>query len=752
MRIMRKLTFLLFAGLLIIAAGLQGQGNDEKFLTLDRIFNSDEFSMEYAGRTVWIENGKAFLKIEPSSTPGATDLVRYDIASRTRSLYLDGSLLKTGSDIIPIESYTLSDDGSRILVFTNSSRVWRSNTKGDYWVFDRTTGTLKKLGNRFPASSLMFAKFSSDPFKVAYVHGFNIYLEDLKDGTITQLTFDGDGKIINGTFDWVYEEEFGKRDGFSFSPDGQKIAFWQIDATQIKNFYLINNTDSIYSKPYPVQYPKTGQTPAGAKIGVISIVGNSISWVRLEGSEFENYIPEMDWVNSDLILIGQLNRKQNDLAFWTYKPSAGQLKKIYTETEDTWVDINYPDVSSTMWGKSSLVFADDKRSLLRMTETDGWRHVYKIDLNTGTKILLTPGNYDVASICAASSGNLFFIASPSNSTQRFLYRTDLKGKGRAERLTPGNIQGVNLYNFAPDGRHALYTNMSHKNAPAVMVVNMPDHRILDTLVSNLTYDKKISGLALPEIRFEKVPLEGGLEMDARIIYPLNFDPSGKYPVLFHTYGEPWGAEVLDTPVDLLYLYLAQKGYFVIGMDNRGTPCLKGSAWRKSIYRKMGIINSGDQAAGAEAVLKASYFDRDKIAVWGWSGGGSMTMNLMFRYPDIYKTGIAVAGVSNLLTYDNIYQERYCGLPSENMDEYIQGSPITHAKNLKGNLLLIHGTGDDNVHYQNCEMVVNELIKHNKQFRMMAYPNRTHSISEGENTTIHLFTLITDFLLRHAPTD
>jgi len=260
----------------------------------------------------------------------------------------------------------------------------------------------------------------------------------------------------------------------------------------------------------------------------------------------------------------------------------------------------------------------------------------------------------------------------------------------------------------------------------------------------------LNTLKLPEVRFSEVTTEEGITMDVRTILPIDFDASKKYPVLFHVYGEPWGQEALDTQVGFINVMMAQKGYVIIDMDNRGTPCLKGSEWRKSIYRKIGVINTQDQALAAKELLKLPYLDETRTAVWGWSGGGTMTLNLLFKHPDIYKTGVAVAAVSNQLIYDNIYQERYMGLPQENMEDFVKGSPITYAKNLEGNLLIIHGTADDNVHYQSAEMLINELIKENKQFDMMAYPNRSHGIYEGSNTSRHVYTLITDYIIEKTP--
>jgi dipeptidyl-peptidase-4 len=281
-------------------------------------------------------------------------------------------------------------------------------------------------------------------------------------------------------------------------------------------------------------------------------------------------------------------------------------------------------------------------------------------------------------------------------------------------------------------------------------VELPKHKTIQTLIDNKDFMDKVAGLQFPEISFFKVTTEDGVEMDGRMIKPLNFDPNKKYPVLFHVYGEPWGQVALDAWTGLWNIMLAQQGYIVIDMDNRGTPCLKGSAWRKSIYRKIGVINSRDQAMAAREVIKWPFVDPDRIAVWGWSGGGSMTLNLMFRYPEIYKTGMAVAAVSNQLVYDNIYQERYMGLPQENMEDFMEGSPITYAKNLEGNLLVVHGTADDNVHYQSAELLINELIKQNKQFQVMPYPNRSHGIFEGKNTRRHLYTLLTNYLKEHTP--
>lgn len=736
-----------FLAVLVIAILQLGRlsAQSPELLTLDRIYVSNEFRQERLQPIQWIENGAAYVTVENGS-----ELARWDSKTLEKSVFVPGSALQSNGKPIQIESFSLSDDGTKVLIFTNSSRVWRSNTKGDYFVYDLESNQLKQLGQKFESSSLMFAKFSSDNSKVAYVQKFNLYLEDFETGKVTQLTSDGTDKIINGTFDWAYEEEFGKRDGFAWSPDARHIAFWQIDASKIGTFYMINNTDSVYSKPIPLQYPKVGEEPAGAKIGLIDMASKQTKWIPIPGGEKENYLPGMQWINEDLLLIQQMNRKQNQLTIWTYQPSNADLKKIYVETEETWVDLAYPDLSRYGWSDNSLPLVDDGKAFLRMTETDGWRHLYKVDIASGNKTLLTPGAYDVASFGGLTDKEVYFIASPENATQRYLYAIDLAGKGNLRLVTPEVFEGVNTYDIAPNGQVAVHNHQSTSKPLTTRLVSLPDHKVVKFLVENEAYEAKLASLKTPEIKFEKVITSEGVEMDARIIYPVDFDETKKYPVLFHVYGEPWSTVATDTQVGLFNIMLAQKGYFIIDMDNRGTPTLKGSAWRKSIYRKIGVINAQDQGLAAKELLKLPYLDENRVAVWGWSGGGSMTLNLMFKFPEIYQTGMSVAAVSNQLIYDNIYQERYMGLPQENMEDFVNGSPITYAKNLEGNLLIVHGTGDDNVHYQGAEMLMNELIRHNKQFQMIPYPNRSHGIYEGAGTSLHLYTLLTNYLMEHTP--
>nr|MCH9659485.1 prolyl oligopeptidase family serine peptidase [Bacteroidota bacterium] len=340
---------------------------------------------------------------------------------------------------------------------------------------------------------------------------------------------------------------------------------------------------------------------------------------------------------------------------------------------------------------------------------------------------------------------------PENATQKYLYKTKLNGKGKHTLVSPKSLKGTHDYSFSSNGTYAEHSFTNHRTPRTKEFIKVANHK---ALTNKESIELNLSKLEKEQTtEFFTIKTEDDVEMDGWMIKPNNFDPKKKYPVIFYVYSEPAGTTVTDTYNVGGSIYngnMAADGYIYISLDNRGTPAPKGREWRKSIYRKIGVINIDDQAMAAKEILKWDFVDAERIAVWGWSGGGSATLNLMFRYPDIYKTGISVAAVANQLTYDNIYQERYMGLPEENREDFINGSPITHAKNLEGNLLYIHGTGDDNVHYQNAELLINELVKHNKQFQFMPYPNRSHGMREGEGTFRHLSTLFTNYLKLHCP--
>ncbi|MBA4852562.1 S9 family peptidase [Emticicia sp. BO119] len=698
----------------------------------------------------WTKDGNGYYSAEQQQ------IVKFDLTTQLANVIVSKDLLTPKGSTRPLEvkDFNFSDDQKKLLIFTNTRRVWRYETRGDYWVLDLTTKELKKLGASLPESSLMFAKISPDGKKAAYVSKNNIYVEDLAVGKPKILTStNGTKKLINGTFDWVYEEEFGCRDGFRWSPDSKTIAYWQIDANTIRDFYMINNTDSTYSFIVPVEYPKVGEAPSACKVGVVDVATAKTIWMKVPGDSRQNYIPRMEWAgNSNELILQQLNRKQNHSKLMYANTRTGAVNTIYEETDEAWVDIRsrWTDDNPAGWE-----WLSGGKEFVWVSEKDGWRHLFRVSRDGKSETLITKGNYDVIAPeqIDEATGYVYFTASPTNATQKYLYRTRLDGTGEAERVSPAIEEGTHEYQISPNGKYAYHNFSNYYTIPATEWVSLPGHQSLnpkDDISKKIDPEKKKNS----NIEFFKVTTEDGVEMDGWMAKPKNFDPAKKYPIVFTVYSEPAGQTVVDRfGVGRNSLYrgnMAEDGYIYLSLDNRGTPAPKGRAWRKSIYRKIGLINTRDQAMAAKKILQWPYVDSERVAVHGWSGGGSCTLNLMFQYPEIYKTGIAVAAVGNQLEYDNIYQERYMGLPQENKEDFLKGSPITYAKNLKGNLLYIHGTGDDNVHYQNAELLLNELIKHNRQFQFMPYPNRSHGIYEGEGTRMHLNTLFTNYLKQYCP--
>lgn len=701
------------------------------------------------GAIKWAKNGNGYYRIENG------ELGLYTLPQHTKTVIVTQKQLTPEGQSTQINgrNYSFSNDEKKVLFFTNTKKVWRLQTRGDYWVFDTNTGKLTKLGKGHPASSLMFAKFSPDGAKVAYVSEYNLYVEDLATGNIQQLSKYGNRKIINGTFDWVYEEEFFCRDGFRWSPDSKSIAYWQIDARKTKDYLMVNNTDSIYPFAVPVEYPIAGEPPSPFKIGVADIASGKTQWMELTtDAVLLSYVPRMEWAaNSNELIIQHLNRHQNQSDIILCNAQTGASQVIYTEKDSAWIDILPTWDQDYIWGGWDWI--NGGKEFIWASEKDGWRHLYRITRDGKKEQLITNGNYDVMDIQGIDekNGYVYFMASPNNGTQKYLYRTKLTGKGPAERVSPANQEGTHDYEISPTATYARHVFSNYYTSYADEWVSLPDHKGLNG--TNTVNDKLASANKANGIEFFKVKTTDGIEMDGWMVKPRNFDPEKKYPVVFYVYTEPWGQNVKDQfGIADNFLYkgdMAADGYIYISIDNRGTPVPKGRNWRKVIYRNIGRVNIRDQAMAAREVCKWPFVDTARIAVWGWSGGGSATLNLMFQYPDIYKTGISVAAVGSIFTYDNVYQERYMGLPQENKADYVQGSPVTHAKNLRGNLLYIHGSGDDNVHYQNAELLLNELIKYNRQFQFMSYPNRTHNISEGPGTYEHLSTLFTNYLRSHC---
>jgi dipeptidyl-peptidase 4 len=761
----RMVVFLLTA--ITSASSFAQEKDDPSRLTVQRIFGSGEFEPEHVAIR-WVPDGSSYVTLEPSSeNSGGRDLVSHDPASGEKRVLVSAAELIPPKESSPlsIEDYAFSRDRSRLLVFTNSKRVWRANTRGDFWVLDRAARELHKLGTDAAPGALMHAKFAPNGSQVAYVRENNIYVEDLVDGRITKLTNSSSDDEINGTFDWVYEEEFSLRDGFRWSPDGKWIAYWQLDTRGVPEFPLVNNTDSLYPRITNVRYPKVGEKNAECRVGVVSAGGGDTRWINVPGDSRDNYIAYLEWTGSkNEVVLQQFNRHQNTVRVMMVNippvsvspvpPAPGTVETIDTSTiledhDDAWIDL-----------QDELPWVHDGREFLWLSERDGWRHIYRVSKDgksaSGRALrLVTPGDFDVIGLAGvdSASDSVYFTASPKNPTQRYLYRVKLDGTGLA-RVSPEGQSGTHDYQLSPDAKWALDHFSAFDKVPTTALVRLPKHEEVQMLAESKALRAKLEKLESGGSEFFRVEIGKGVALDGWCILPSKFDSNAKYPLLVHVYGEPAGQTVVDRWGGSNYLWhrmLAQNGYVVMSFDNRGTPAPRGRAWRKSVFHQVGILAPEDQATAVKAVLnQRPYIDKDRIGVWGWSGGGSMTLNAIFKFPDLYKTGIAIAPVANQRYYDTIYQERYMGLPGDNVEGFRRGSPINYAHQLKGNLLLIHGTGDDNCHYQGTEALINELIRHNKPFTMMAYPNRSHGIYEGQNTTLHLRELMTRYLKQNLP--
>jgi len=724
-----KRFFVGFFLLLMSAPLLQAQTS----LTLEDIYSKGVYSQKGYGPVRWMKDSKVYSTLETNNQVGGKDIVKYDARTGKRSLLFSAEALipANASQPLAIADYVWSEDNSKLLIFTNTRRVWRYNTRGDYWVMDVATKNLTQLGASIEPTTMMFAKFSPDASHVAFVSHNNIYVEDLSNNSIKQITTDGGGNIINGTFDWVYEEELDCRDGFRWSPDGKNIAYWRSDTKNIGTFYLIDNVDSIYSRPIPFPYPKVGTGLSAVKIGVIPASGGSTKWFDIPGDPADHYLARMDYIpNSDEVMIQQLNRIQNTNKVFVGNTNNMSFKNILTENDQAFLDLH--DDNQWLQGEKYFTWT---------SERDGWMHLYKVSRDGQQVQLITKGDFDVVKINCIDDvkGYVYYIASPNKFTQRYLYRSRMDGKGAAERVTPAFLEGQSSYQVSPDAQWAITTFQNATTPPVISLVRLPDHKVVRTLEDNSELKEKYAALKLNLKEFLRVDI-GDVKLDAWMIKPKNFDATKKYPLLFYVYGEPAGSTVQDRWEGgaLWDQYMAQQGYVVMSIDNRGTKTPRGKEWRNSIYRQIGLLASQDQARAAEKIFKMyNFIDTSRVGIWGWSGGGQMTLNGMFRYPGIYTAGLAVSFVSDQRLYNATYQERYMGLLSDNAKGYYDGSPLHFTKGLQGHLMIIHGTGDDNVHYQSFEMLVNELIKNNKLFDMMSYPMRSHGIYERENTSLHL---------------
>jgi len=731
-------------GLVAALGSAQAAAEPAAPLSVDRIFHDKEFELNEPVSSKWLADGASYTTIEKStSTPDGFDIVQHDSATGAEKILVDAHRLVPDDSKSPLEikDYSWSDDGQFMLISTNTVKFRRYEPLSDYWLLNLGDWTLRQIGMDAKPSTLMYAKFSPDSQHIAYMYENNIYVESVQGTSGKAMTIDGSDLIVNGTGDWVNEEEFGLRDGFKWSPDSRRLCYWQFDTEGVGTFYMMKNTGGVYSQPIPLQYPKAGTTNSATRVGVVDIETARTTWVQLDDDPRQNYVPQMSWADSsEQVIIQYVNRLQNRNRVILANADDGSTQPLFTDTDEAWLDVN-----------KDLKWFDDGNFFTWLSERDGWRHLYRISRDGKDIKLITPGAFDIISIenIDTVDGWVYYIASPNDNAARYLYRSPLLGEPQIERLTPAGEPGFNEYEISPNSDWAFHTFSTIGEPPTIDLVSLPGHTEQRNVVENEKVAALLQATPRGETEFFTIDIGDGVELDGWMMKPPNFDPQRSYPLLMFVYGEPAAQTVLNrwsTDRRLWHLLLTQQGYVVASVDSRGTPAPRGRAWRKSIYRQIGIQSPADQVAAVKALLdERPYLDRERVGSWGWSGGGQMTLSAMFRYPDVYRVGIAIAFVSDQRLYDTIYQERFMGSPADNEEGYRLGSPITHTAGLEGDLLIIHGTGDDNVHYQSTEQLVDKLIELNKTFDLMIYPDRSHSINEKENTKRHMYDLMNNFL-------
>ena len=748
-----------FAKMLLLVSAFQGPGtiqaNPHRItpasrITLERIHEQEDFK-EKRFDLRWLEDGQRYTFLRPVAE--GPHKGQKEIWMGTAGKHAQAHRIVTARDLVPpgrkealqIDGYSFSNDQSLLLLYTNSKRVWRSNSRGDYWILHRQTGKIRQLGgeNVDPAS-LMFAKLSPDGTQVAYVRERNIHLESLADHSIRTLTSSTSRQVFNGRFDWVYEEELGIRDGFRWSPDGNAIAYWQFDESGVRQQIMLDHVSGRYPKATRFGYPKVGHQNSACRVGVVEVSTGETTWLKIPGDPREHYLARMDWAgqeNSSELVLQQLNRPQNTKLVLLAQRKDGSVRVIREEKDPAWVVMH----NDLHWIAKDTAFT-------WTSEEGGWEQLYVISRDGSKTTLLTPAPFDIDLQHVDLNGKwAFFLASPDDPAQRYLYRVGLDGQGLTRITPPSEKRGTHRYLISPTGTFAVWTSSNADTPPLTRLVSLPDHKVIETLEDNAELHRKVAALDLAPVEFFEVEIAPGILLPARCIAPPKMDRSRKYPLLVYVYGEPAGQVVRDSWGNLWHHMLAQQGYVIMSFDNRGSRSPLGRAWRREAFRKIGILPPRDQATAVRRVLQERpWLDSRRVGSWGWSGGGSMSLNAILKYPDLYHTAIAVASVPDQRHYDTIYQERYMGLPRENQRAFRQGSPINFAKNLRGHLLLIHGAMDDNCHYQTYLKLVDKLIEHNKPFSMMTYPRGTHSIREGSNTRRHLYETMTRFLHEKLP--
>lgn len=729
---MKKTLFLL--SILAFSVVVMGQKKGKttsklKDITLEDIWIMGTYMPEFPNSFTWMKDDRFYSVLDNAQVN------KYSIKDEKKVatiLDLGETVLKGGARPSDVSDYAFSEDETKVLLISSRESIYRHSSKEVCQVWDSKTGTIHLLQGGNPVSN---AKFSPLGDKIAYVFENNLYSYDFASAKTTQMTIDGKkNEIINGATDWVYEEEFSFAPAFFWSPKGNRIAFYRFNEKEVKEFSM-DMYGTLYPEKDVFKYPKAGEKNSIVDIFIYDFTDMKVVQADL-GTEKDIYIPRIKWTqNNDVLAVMRLNRLQNKLDVLQVNANNGSAKTMITETSDSYID-----VSDDKW-----IFLENRAEMLWMSEQDGFNHVYHYGMDGKLIGQITQGAFEVTAVVDVDEQNekIYFLSTEVSPLERHLYSIGLDGK-KKKRIT--ETAGMHEVEFSSAHTYYIDTYSTISEPSTSQLVEAKEGKVVKTLTSNANLKKVLSETNMSKPEFFTFKTSLGDDLNGWMIKPANFDKKKKYPVLMYVYGGPGSQTVENTWGYYNYMWfqmLAQKGYIIVSIDGRGTGG-RGAKFKKATYANMGKLEVEDQVEGAKYLKTLSFVDGNRIGIWGWSFGGYMTSLCMTRGGGIFKAGIAVAPVTNWRFYDSIYTERYLKTPQENAQGYDANSPINYAKDLQGKYLLVHGSADDNVHFQNSMEWISALVKANKQFDFMVYPNKNHSIGGGM-TRLNLYTKMTNFL-------